>query len=73
MNPVFNCGRYDIANERLASHREVTIRSPDGPTPALGDPFTIVHGLGSHDVVVVDVDMLNGRGWIARCSQVGPA
>jgi hypothetical protein len=71
--PMFACGGYDIADERLVSHREITIHADgDGPVPRLGDPFTIVRNDWVHDVIVLAV-ATSGPGWTARCGVVGVA
>ena len=71
-SPMFLCGGYDIGDERLTSHREVSIHCSHGPIPALGDPFTIVRGGALHDLVVLAV-LRSGPDWTARCGVVGAA
>ncbi len=66
---MFPCAGYDIADERLASHREVMIHSSNGPTPRLGDPFTIMRDTALLDLVVLAV-LRTGLDWTARCGVV---
>jgi hypothetical protein len=66
---MFACGGYGIADERLLSHREITIHADDGPVPRLGDPFTILRDGGLHDLIVLSV-LRSGLGWAARCGVV---
>ena len=65
----FSCGGYDIVDARLASHREVTIHSADGPEPRPGDPFTIMRDKALVELVVLAV-LRTGLDWTARCQVV---
>jgi hypothetical protein len=69
--PPFHCGEYDISDQRLARHREITIRSAEEPVPQCGDRFTIVRGEVLHDLTVMTVRHY-GADWIARCSVASP-
>jgi hypothetical protein len=69
---MFPCGGYDIVDERLVSHREVMIHSSAGPTPRIGDPFTIMRDTALLDLVVLAV-LRTGLDWTARCRVVRAA
>ena len=72
--PLFPAGiaaaDYEISDERLVTHREVMIRSPNGRAPSVGDALTITRAGRFYDLTVLTVVCLGGD-WSACCAASG--